>query len=588
MRRIRKFASKKMIINNQRQDPLQERLNMNHQDDEIRRNNHCNQSITRQPQASCAISHISSNPATVFSCITRQHSISCKASSLQQDYYLDDNNNNNNKTEMITMLKMKGHHQKHHRRRWRCQNMRSSGVRQNDFYYYQSISAIIVLVLLQFTSTTTTSSSPAASTTIRQQSTTPTIITTTPASKFLYKDNVNANNNTVTITTTTTSTSAPHQVNVASDNNQNGRPIEEVAKAEALTSAESSSIFASSASAAQQQQQTQTLPLKNKLFEVCRLQSRTGQFLTNLSQIMFQPSDICSTWSKMSRSPTSIDSMDQPWFHVEQLNLSQNNLTVLHDSSGLGRLINLIELKIIHNQLSRCEESALFGLQHLQILDLSHNKLMALPAKFFQPVKLTLKKLNLSSNSISVLVPNLFDDLSQLEYLDLSHNDITSHWISDRLFKNLTQLRYLDLSFNKLTVFSSPMTFSSLQQLETLSLQHNELRQVPETVQHLRYLSSLDLSQNLIHDITNASYLSNCHLLFNLNLESNLLENITRDAFSDLPALKVLNLANNRIRNLDPQAFDCKYLIVIFSWLPELVSRATCRSVRRINSIELD
>lgn len=239
--------------------------------------------------------------------------------------------------------------------------------------------------------------------------------------------------------------------------------------------------------------------------------------------------------------------------NFNKMDLSYKNLTVLQYSSGLD--VNVIDLRITHNQLTRCEESSLVGLQRLQNLDLSHNKLMALPAKFFQPVKHTIKKLNLSFNSISVLVPNLFESLNSLEYLDLSHNDITSHWINDRLFENLTQLHYLDLSFNKLTVFSSPATFSSLQQLETLTLQHNELRQVPDTIQYLRYLSSLDLSQNFIHDITNASYLTNCRLLFNLNLESNLLENITRDAFSDLPALKVLNLANNRIHHLDQQAF---------------------------------
>lgn len=313
-----------------------------------------------------------------------------------------------------------------------------------------------------------------------------------------------------------------------------------------------------------------------KSYELCRVQSRTHQQLTSLSQIVFQPQEICGNWHKMikttasdttaqvggNRPTTSGESQatasNYPWRYIEQLSLSHNNLTVLHDSSGLSRLVNLLELKINHNQVSRCEESSLMGLERLQMLDLSHNKLIALPSMFFQPVKRTLKKLYLSNNSISVLVPTLFDSLDQLEYLDLSHNEITSHWINDMLFRNLTQLRYLDLSFNKLTVFSSPMTFSSLQQLESLSLQHNELRQVPETIQHLRFLSSLDLSQNFIHDITNASYLSNCRLLFNLNLESNVLENITRDAFSDLPALKVLNLANNRIHHLDQQAFECK------------------------------
>lgn len=358
-------------------------------------------------------------------------------------------------------------------------------------------------------------------------------------------------------------TTAEQQINNSDINKQlvlaQNQPIEQVAKAEALTSSASSPVAAvmsspprSPAAALQAQQPT-------KLFEVCKMQSRMGQQLTNLSQIMFQPSDICSTWHKMYRTPAdSTSNSEYPWHYIEQLNLSNNNLTLLHDSSGMNRLVNLLDLRITHNQLSRCEESSLVGLQRLQILDLSHNRLVALPPKFFQPVKHTIKKLNLSFNSITVLVPNLFDSLNHLEYLDLSHNDITSHWINDKLFKNLTQLHYLDLSFNKIDVLS-PMAFSSLQQLETLSLQHNELRQVPDTIQHLRYLSSLDLSQNLIHDITNASYLSNCRLLFNLNLESNLLENISRDAFSDLPALKVLNLANNRIHHLDQQAFECKY-----------------------------
>ena len=431
--------------------------------------------------------------------------------------------------------------------------------------------SIVMLLLIQLTTATTLAQHTAnhkQSTALLSQdmpngtTTLSVTITTTPSSirsMGLQESNLeissssSSNNNNNNISLGDIKRRLPAASLEESQNNQQQPAIEQIAKAEALT-----------APAGPQSQQLNSA----KTFEVCKAQSAINQHLTNLSQIVFQPSDICSSWLKMSRTMTTTTSSDSiqtitnsdlnPWYYIEQLNLSENNLTVLHDSSGMSRLINLLELKITHNQLSRCEEAALFGLQRLQILDLSHNKLMALPAKFFQPVKHTIKKLNLSFNSISVLVPTLFDSLSQLEYLDLSHNDITSHWISERLFKNLTQLHYLDLSFNKLTVLSSPATFSSLQQLETLSLQHNELRQVPETIQHLRYLSSLDLSQNLIHDITNASYLSNCRLLFNLNLESNILENITRDAFSDLPALKVLNLANNRIHHLDQQAFDCK------------------------------
>lgn len=353
-----------------------------------------------------------------------------------------------------------------------------------------------------------------------------------------------------------------HQSNSnSSDINNDHKPLEQVAKAEALVSPP---VAAAMIQVAQSSGSTSASLAQNaKAFQICKSQSRNNLQLTNLSQIVFQPSDVCSSWVKMLRTTTSSSDMEpssNPWYHIELLNLSANNLTVLHDSSssGLNRLVNINELRITHNQLTRCEESSLNGLNNLQTLDLSHNKLMGLPTKFLQPIKNTLKKLVLSHNSISVLVPTLFDSLTKLEHLDLSHNEITSHWFDDRLFMNLTQLHYLDLSFNKLTVFSSPMTFSSLQQLETLSLQHNELRQVPETIQYLRFLSSLDLSQNLIHDITNASYLSNCKELFNLNLESNLLESINRDAFSDLPALKVLNLANNRIQHLDKEAFECK------------------------------
>lgn len=456
-------------------------------------------------------------------------------------------------------------------KRNRSRGMRINGDRLYYYFYHHHLTFAILLLLLlsPLLKTTLASTTTATILLLQQQQQTPMPPTAQP--NFINSDN---NNNAQAHSVTNITTISRNQQHTPNTNNNNdsdmnnnrqhqlaasaeqNQPIEQVAKAEALTSSESAPSIAAT-STLQQPLQSST-----KLFEVCKLQSITGQQLTNLSQIMFQPSDICSTWNKMSRttidSSTESSSSTYPWHSIEQLNLAHNNLTVLHDSSGMSHLTNLLELKITHNQLSRCEESSLFGLQQLQTLDLSHNKLMALPPKFFQPVKHTIKKLNLSFNSISVLVPTLFESINQLEYLDLSHNDITSHWINDRLFKNLTQLRYLDLSFNKLTVFSSPMTFSSLQQLETLSLQHNELRQVPETIQYLRYLSSLDLSQNFIHDITNASYLSNCHLLFNLNLESNLLENITRDAFSDLPALKVLNLANNRIHHLDQQAFDCK------------------------------
>lgn len=307
----------------------------------------------------------------------------------------------------------------------------------------------------------------------------------------------------------------------------------------------------------------------------CHRQILIQQGITNLSQIVFKPSDICSTWQQMlnSNSNNNNNDQEQPWATIEELDLSQNKLQVLEYNS-FAHLTSLKELKVSRNQLHRCEESTLANLKHLTSLDLSSNKLVALHNKFFAPVQATIERLLLQNNSISVLTPGLFHQLTSLQHLDLSRNEITSHWLNSDIFSDLHQLKYLDLSYNRISRID-PTTFQSLVQLETLSLQRNELSQIPSTIGHLVSLISLDLSFNTLQDISNASYLGSCQQLYSLVLESNRIENVTRGSFSSLPSLKVLNLANNRIKMIDQSTFEGK-LNMIFCFVSFVLSLVLC------------
>ncbi|XP_044756751.1 toll-like receptor 7 [Coccinella septempunctata] len=227
----------------------------------------------------------------------------------------------------------------------------------------------------------------------------------------------------------------------------------------------------------------------------------------------------------------SLFSLAKGIFHrLEQLlilDLSGNSLTSNHIDAGtfLG-LIRLIVLNLSHNSLTHIDGRTFKDLFFLQILDLRNNSIGFIEDNAFLPLY-NLHTLNLAENRLNTIGPLLFNGLFILSKLTLNNNLIST--IDPKAFHNCSSLKELDLS-------------------------SNSLEQVPEAIQELTFLKTLDLGENQISEFRNGSF-KNLNQLTGLRMIDNNIGNLTVGMFWDLPSLQVLNLAKNKIQGIERDTF---------------------------------
>lgn len=228
----------------------------------------------------------------------------------------------------------------------------------------------------------------------------------------------------------------------------------------------------------------------------------------------------------------SLFSLAKGLFHrLEQLlvlDLSGNQLASGHIDSGtfIG-LIRLIVLNLSHNALTRIDGRTFKDLFFLQILDLRNNSIGFIEDNAFLPLY-NLHTLNLAENRLNMIGPLLFNGLFVLSKLTLNNNLIVS--VDTRAFHNCSALKDLDLS-------------------------SNALEEVPDALQELSFLKTLDLGENQITEFRNGSF-KNLNQLTGLRLIDNNIGNLTKGMLWDLPSLQVLNLAKNKIQSIERGTFD--------------------------------
>lgn len=228
----------------------------------------------------------------------------------------------------------------------------------------------------------------------------------------------------------------------------------------------------------------------------------------------------------------SLYSLAKGLFHrLEQLlvlDLSGNQLTSAHiDDGTFSGLIRLIVLNLSHNALTRIDRLTFKDLFFLQILDLRNNSIGFIEDNALLPLY-NLHTLNLAENRLNTIGPLLFNGLFVLSKLTLNNNLINQ--VDNRAFKNCSDLKELDLS-------------------------SNALLEVPEAIQELTFLKTLDLGENQLSDFKNGTF-KNLNQLTGLRLIDNIIGNLTRGMFWDLPNLQVLNLAKNKIQSIERGTFD--------------------------------
>ncbi|KAF6211370.1 hypothetical protein GE061_011882 [Apolygus lucorum] len=260
---------------------------------------------------------------------------------------------------------------------------------------------------------------------------------------------------------------------------------------------------------------------------------------------------------------------------LQYLNASSNQLVALPPELFQSTR-DLREIYLNNNSISVLAPGLLEGLDQLLVIDLSFNQLTSSWVNrdtFSGLVRLVV--LNLGHNQLTRIDSHVFQDLYSLQILNLEHNQIES--VADNAFVTLSNLHALTLSHNKIATID-PLHLAGLYVLNQLFLDHNLIRSidrkafencsnlhdlglsgnfltgVPDGITELRFLKTLDLGENRITNIVNASF-QGLDQLYGLRLIENSIVNVSKDAFSTLPSLQVLNLAYNKIKHVDKGAF---------------------------------
>ncbi|KAF6211732.1 hypothetical protein GE061_012247 [Apolygus lucorum] len=237
---------------------------------------------------------------------------------------------------------------------------------------------------------------------------------------------------------------------------------------------------------------------------------------------------------------------------VREIHLQNNSLYEL----GRGvfqRLEQLIVLDLSMNQLSsnQIDEGTFLGLIRLIILNLSHNSLTRVDARTFKDL-FFLQILDLRNNSIGFIEDNAFLPLYNLHTLNIAENRL--HHITAHLFNGLFVLSKLTLN-NNLIVNIDSQAFKNCSDLKELDLSSNAIQEVPEALQELSFLKTLDLGENQISGFRNGSF-KNLNQLTGLRLIDNSIGNLTVGMFWDLTGLQVLNLAKNKVQQIERGTFE--------------------------------
>lgn len=176
-------------------------------------------------------------------------------------------------------------------------------------------------------------------------------------------------------------------------------------------------------------------------------------------------------------------------------------------------IYSLIDLNFLSlTEANLCELSVeISRLTNLQTLILHSNKLETIPEGVTQLSKL--KILDVSSNAIK-MVPENLTLLSQIVTLNFSNNKLESF----PAMQNNSKLTVLDLSQNCLKSFPD-VCKSELVNLSEIKLQGNDIDEIPPGISLLPALKLLDISNNKIKVIHGE--LADCSKLKEVNLKSN-------------------------------------------------------------------
>ncbi|XP_045449889.1 toll-like receptor 6 [Melitaea cinxia] len=229
---------------------------------------------------------------------------------------------------------------------------------------------------------------------------------------------------------------------------------------------------------------------------------------------------------------------------IEDLGLNDNFLSSIPLS--IRKLRSLKSLDIGNNNITHLNRENFHGLSELFGLRLVDNKVTHLNEDTFEHLP-QLQVLNLASNRIKLVSPDCFRKNINLRLLRMDGNDITKF---DGIFSTLNNLVWLNMSANKISTFDFDSFPSSL---EWLDLHMNYINTFNNKDMNSNiHIKLLDLSYNNITELTVTSIPKSVQKLY---LNNNYINHIQVGVFSKLQGLSTVTLNNNKIVQLDMNAF---------------------------------
>ncbi|XP_062575150.1 protein toll-like [Saccostrea cucullata] len=249
-----------------------------------------------------------------------------------------------------------------------------------------------------------------------------------------------------------------------------------------------------------------------------------------------------------SASVFNIEIEPNIWKRV--LNLNSNNIQVLTNFMFEG---HLDMLKLSRNGLYSVGPFTFSRVQGLQHLDLSENLLSDIPSNAFRGLT-RLRHINLHANLLSIISDDMFYDNTELVYLDLSNNSIAI--IGSNAFSRLRHLEDLRLEYNRIVTISYSMFPAYSVSFESLTLDGNPLRELPDAIFYFKTLYDVSLRYTNI-DFQNFTQML-LNLDFSLLAEGNAQGQTTteNELLTRSPRkLKRIDLTGSKINNLHLKYF---------------------------------
>ena len=160
-----------------------------------------------------------------------------------------------------------------------------------------------------------------------------------------------------------------------------------------------------------------------------------------------------------------------------------------------------------------------------------------------------LEEISVDFSQLRTIEVRAFNGLTNLEKLSLNDNGISE--ILPRTFENLSRLKELYLRNNIIKHLNNDV-FSGLSSLTVLNLDHNDLQYIhPDTLLRLPKLRELHLHSNKALQVPTDRPFIYSHSLTYLAISHSNIPSLAVETFSNLFALKQLDVNGNKLRTLD-------------------------------------